>query len=269
MDIDLFGAELFPFHDVGDERRIDAAAARAHDQPFEGRESHGRIDGPPAVHGGDAGPVAEMAGDDLQALDRALHELRGASGDIVVGGPVEAVPPDPELLVESVGEAVNERPGRDRLMKRGVENPDLEDPGEQGFAGLDPLQVVRVMQRRELDALPDRGLDLLGDQGRFGEIFAAVDDAVADAVDLALVPDDAVLGMEQQGEDHLDGDAVVQDFPDLPDLVLALRLIGDDGIARTDLLDDAFAEKALVLHPHELKLDGRTAAVQDEDFHGP
>jgi hypothetical protein len=150
-----------------------------------------------------------MTGDDLQALEGALHELRGAMSDIVVGGPVEAIPPDPELFIESVREAVYERQGRDRLMKGGVEDPDLGGAGKQGFAGLDALQVVRVVQRRELDAFPDGGLDLLGDQGRFRKILAAMDDTVADAVDLAFVPDDAVLGMEQQGEDYLDGDAVV------------------------------------------------------------
>jgi hypothetical protein len=104
-----------------------------------------------------------MTGDDLQALDRALHELSGAMSDIVVGRPVESIPPDPEFFIESIGQAVYERLGGDRLMKGGVEDPDLGGAGKQGFAGLDALQVVRIVKRRKLNAFPDGGLDLLSD----------------------------------------------------------------------------------------------------------
>ena len=157
--------------------------------------------------------------------------------------------------------------GRDGLVEGGVEDADLGDAREERLAGLDALEVGRVVERGELDALPDGGLDLVGDQDRAREILAAVDDPVADAVDLGLVPDDAVLGVEQEGQDDLDGHLVVLDLADLADLVLALGLIGDDGVARADLLDDALGQEALVLHPDELELDGGTAAVQDEHFH--
>ncbi len=63
---------------------------------------------------------------------------------------------------------------------------DLGDAGQELLAGLDALEVVGVVQGGELDALADRGLDLVRDQDRFGEVLAAVDDAVPDAVDLGL-----------------------------------------------------------------------------------
>ena len=49
--------------------------------------------------------------------------------------------------------------------------------------------------------------------------------------------------------------------------VPALRLVGDDGVARTDLLDDSLRQESFVLRPNELELDRRTAAVQYQDFH--
>jgi hypothetical protein len=181
--------------------------------------------------------------------------LGGPMGDIAVGRAVEAVPADAQLPVEGVGQPVDEGPRRDGLMEGRVEDRDLRGPRQERLAGVDALEVVGVVQRRELDAFADGRLDLFGDHHGFGEILAAVDDAVPEAVDLALVADDAVLGMEEQGQDDLDGHAVVEDLADLADPVPPGRLVGDDGVARADLLDDALGQEAFVVHADELELD--------------
>lgn len=71
----------------------------------------------------------------------------------------------------------------------------------------------------------------------------------------------------EEVQDHFDGHAVVEDLADLPDPGPAFRLVGDDGVARPDLLHDALGQEAFVVHAHELELDGRAAAVENEDFH--
>ena len=51
--------------------------------------------------------------------------------------------------------------------------------------------------------------------------------------------------------------------------VSAFGLVSDDGVARTDFLDDPFGQENLAFHADELELDGRTAAVEHENFHDP
>ncbi len=168
---------------------------------------------------------------------------------------MESVAADAQLPVKGVGQPVDERFGRDRLVKGRVEDGDLGDARQEGLAGLDALEVMRIVQRGELDALADAGLDLVRDQHGLGEILAAVNDAVPDPVDLALLTDDAVLRVEEQRQDHLDGHSVVEDFADLPNPVAALGLVGDDGLARTDLLHDPLGQEDLAFHADELELD--------------
>ena len=90
-------------HDAG----IDAAAARAHDKPVEGGETHRRVDAAPALHCAQAGAVAEVrvapgdtvaAGDTLVVLEAmkllqslpapvagVVAEIYCAPGDTVAG----------------------------------------------------------------------------------------------------------------------------------------------------------------------------------------
>jgi hypothetical protein len=157
-------------------------------------------------------PPAEMAGDDIELGRGPAQDLGGLAGHVAVGRAVEAVAADAELAVKGVGQAVDVGLGRDRLVEGRVEDADLGDPGQELFAGLDAFEVMGVVQGGELDASVDRRPDLVRDQDRFRKVFAAVNDAVPDAADLAFLLDDAVMGAEEQVQDHLDGDAVVEDL---------------------------------------------------------
>ena len=70
----------------GKEARVDIAAAGAHDQTREGTKSHRSVDRVPARDGCDACPIAEVAGDDLELVDREAFEIgqRGISGSKIV-----------------------------------------------------------------------------------------------------------------------------------------------------------------------------------------
>ena len=140
-------------------------------------------------------------------------------------------------------------------------------PGSSASQASMPLRLWGLCSGANWMHLLDRGLDLVGDQDRDSRSPRRRGPRGGRCRRSRSCPDHAVLGMQEQGQDHLDGHFVVRDLADLADLVLALRLIGDDGVARTDLLDDALGQKAFVLHADELKLDGRTAAVQDQNFH--
>ena len=90
-------------HDVEQDRGVEVAAARAHDQALERREAHRGVDRAAAVGSRrDRAAVAEVAGDHAEAgsLARAAEQLRRAPGDEAVRGAVEAVAADAVALVE-------------------------------------------------------------------------------------------------------------------------------------------------------------------------
>ena len=61
----------------------------------------------PLVDSGDGGTVAQVAGDEFQALNGLLQKLGSAMADILVAGAVEAVAADAVLLVVLVGDGVH------------------------------------------------------------------------------------------------------------------------------------------------------------------
>ena len=110
--------------------------------------------------------------------------LRQLARDIAVRRAVEAVAADFIVAVELVRQGVEESALRHMLVESRVENNDLLQVGE-GFArGVDTGDVRRIVQRREADAVHNLLAHIIINQYRFGKILAAVDDAVADCLDL-------------------------------------------------------------------------------------
>jgi hypothetical protein len=90
-------------------------------------------------------------------------------------------------------------------MKGGIENRDLRNARKQLLAGFHPPEIVRIVQRRKLDAVPDRVLDFIGHQCGAREFLTPVRDPVSDGVDFGLVRNDPVVSAEQGGNHSFDG----------------------------------------------------------------
>jgi hypothetical protein len=177
-------AEALAVHDVQDQARIDRAAARAHDEAVERREAERRGDALAIDHRRHAGAIAQMADDD--AAVGLLAVLRQHAGDVLVRNAVEAV-----ALRAFFGvlarQAVHLRDFRLRAVESGVEARDLRHAGEYFLDGVDAVQVVRLVQRRE--ALVVGELVEVGgaENDRMRVAVAAMHDAVADGDDLAAL----------------------------------------------------------------------------------
>ena len=89
---------------------------------------------------------------------------------------------------------------------------------------------------------------------------------MADGLDFGKALQDAVLRVDQLVADGLEGFAVVLDGQDLLEL-LAFRLVDHFGIVHADAFDEAFGEDGLVRHVEQGEFKGRTAGVDDQDFH--
>ena len=79
---------------------------------------------------------------------------------------METIAPDRVAGVYRVGDGVHVGVGRHRLVERGVENSYLRRMVQKPLARLDPLDVVRVMERSQIYAVNDLRHHLVGDDHR-------------------------------------------------------------------------------------------------------
>ena len=256
-------------HQVLEDTGVNVAGAGTHGKTGERGEAHGGVDALAAVDRGDGGAVAEVAGDQLELLDGLAEHIGRALGNILVRGAVEAVAADLVLLIVLIGKSIGVSHGRHGLVEGSVEHGDHGHAGHELLAGLDADDVGGVVERGEGIALLDCLHDLVGDDDGLGKLFAAVDDAVADSVDLLHGADDAVLLVDERVQHGLDG-LVVGGHGDGSGLdgFLAgkLGLIGEQTVD-ADTLAQTLRQQLARGGVEQLILQGRRTCVDDQNIH--
>ena len=184
-------------------------------------------------------------------------------------GAVEAVAADLVLLIVLIGKSIGVSHGRHGLVEGSVEHGDHGHAGHELLAGLDADDVGGVVERGEGIALLDCLHDLVGDDDGLGKLFAAVDDAVADSVDLLHGADDAVLLVDERVQHGLDG-LVVGGHGDGSGLdgFLAgkLGLVGEQTVD-ADALAQTLRQQLACGGVEQLILQGRRTCVDDQNIH--
>ena len=207
-----------------------------------------------------------MAGDQLQALNGLLQVLGSLVCNILVAGAVEAVTADTVLLIVLVGDGVHISLRGHGAVESGVEDSDHRDVAEDLAGCLDAEDACGVVQRSQGAQLTDGVDDLVGDQAAGLELLTAVDDAVADGADLADIVDALALAgghllhdlskcLGVGGEDGRGGGLV------------AVGLVSDHAALHANALAQALAQHLLAVHIDQLILQGRRAAVNNQNFH--
>ncbi len=147
----------------------------------------------------------------------------------------------------------------DVVVEGGVGDDHVADRGEELAADLDDVGLGVVVQGRERSDLADPAEGLVGDDLGLGEVPAALDHAVADALDLVGVE----AGLVEDLEDVLDGRLVVGKR----DLELALLatalLVADERAVDADALAVALGEDLARGSVEKLVLQRRAASVDD------
>ena len=254
-------------HGVG----VDVAHAGAHDHALERGEAHGGIDALAVLDRADGTAGAEVAGDDLRVVQVYPAEGGTLAGDELVGSAVGAVAADAEFLVVLVGQGIHVGLLRHGLVEGGVEGHDLRNGRKDMLDRFDAEEVGRVVQRGEVAAEGDLFDDIVIDEGAAGEEIAALDDAVADGVDVFEGLEDAGAGSGKGFEDELHADFVVRDGQVSDDLVPAGGGILENTFGKADLFGDTLCddiEDVGALHVKQLILDRGASAVDDENYHG-
>ena len=164
---------------------IYGAAAGAHHDTVERRQAHGGVHALAVLDGAQGSAGTDVTHDDLASL--AVGHLGNLLGNVAVAGAVGAVLTDVQLVANILGQGV----GLGDLGHIEVESSVVDrDVGQVGIllqAVLDNVGLGVVVQRGERSDLADLGEDVLVDEGGIAEVPTALNDAVADTLDLDAV----------------------------------------------------------------------------------
>ena len=190
----------------------------------------------------------------------AAEELIGGAPDETVGGAVSAVLADVKLLDHVARQGIAPSVLGHVVVESGVGDDDVADLGEHVTADLDNVSLGVVVKRGERSDLTDLGEDLVVDDGGLGEVPAALNNAVTNAVD-------GLIHGLQNLEDVLDGSLVVRKL-DLELLLLAAHLlVADEGTLDADALAVALSVDLTGVDVEQLVLQRRAAGIDDQDVH--
>ena len=211
------------------------AAACAHDQPFERGEPHAGVDTPAPLHRGDAASVAQVTGDDLQAVQGLgsgsgqLHArricgwchgsrtgARGHSGRVRGGGRTD----------RPWGAWWHEMPCRRPPPAECRERP-LHKPGCP--PGWEDCEAAPVRSTLSITALT-----WLVDERGCTDLLPSMDDPVPDGDDLIQGLHHSHLGITQVGSDERNGLAGVLDGHFLRDLFRPVTLVMEERSGQPD-----------------------------------
>ena len=238
--------------------RVDGAAAGAHHDAVERRQAHGGVHALAVLDGAQGSAGADMAHDDLVGL--AVGHLGDLLGDVAIAGAVGAVLTDVQLVANILGKGVGLGDLGHVEVESGVVDRDVGQIGILLQAVLDNVGLGVVVQRRQRGDLADLGEDVLVDEGGITKVPTALNDTVADALDL-----DAV-GLKVL-QDDLDGDLVVGELDVLGHLLGAIGSMGEGTTGKADALAGALCGHLMGLGVDDLILKGRRSRVDDQNVH--
>ena len=152
-------------------------------------------------------------------------------------------------------------------VERGVKHGDLGLARHGLLTGLDAHEVGGVVERAERDAVANGLLAGFVDDAALNELVAAVQNAVADCVDLINGLDDAVDRIDQNGHNSLDGFLMGGHRDVLFDLLAARRDLVGQAAVQTDALAEALCGDVAGVGIHELILETRAAGVDNQNVH--
>ena len=124
------------------------------------------------------------------------------------------------------------------------------------LAGVDAHEGGTVVQRRELGQLVYLVDDVLVDEHRAVEVLAALNDAVPHGVDLVERVDGLRRARRERFQDERHGVVVVGHLG-VDDLLVLVEAVLVEGLRRAHALADALREQLVLLHVHQLVLQGR------------
>ena len=152
-------------------------------------------------------------------------------------------------------------------MEGRIENCYLRHIRQVNMTRADAAQIVRVMERCNIDVVPDALDNIVGNKDRGAECFAAVNNTMSYGVDLPFVRENAVVLAQKDGKDVLDRRRVVENLARNFYFIAVRPKIGQYRTAHSDPVDDSFRARLTCFDFDQLVLDRGTAAVDNKNIH--
>ena len=144
--------------------RIYITASRSHHQPLQWREPHSSVDAPAIPDGRRATAITKVGRDELCLFERLAQPSRGFVCDVMMAGPMEAVPAYPMPFVVFVGNGIVKGICRERPVKPRIENGYLWFTGKNLGGNSNALCIRRIVEGSEPRKLFDSFDHVLGDE---------------------------------------------------------------------------------------------------------
>ena len=255
-------------HEERHDSRVDRAAARAHHQAVERRQAHRGVHGDAMVDGAHGAAVAQMAGDELQVLQRLVEHDSRALGDVAVRRAVGAVLADGVLLVILVRKRVHVGLRRQRLEERGVEHGDHRNIRHVLLTRADAHESRLIVKRGELGKLVDLLNDVIVDEDRLVEVLAALDDTVPDRIDLVEGFDGGVVAVNKRVQYERHGCVMVGHLR-IDDHFVLIDSVLVEGVCRAHALADALRDNSMIFDVDKLVFQRGRARIDDQNVQQP
>ena len=208
-----------------------------------------------------------MADDDAVCVLYAAHQFDAALGDEAVRRAMEAVAAQMVFGVILGGNGIAVCLRGHGHMERGVEHGDLRLARHGLFACFNAHEVGGIVQRAEGDAVADGLLAGLVDDAAFNKLVAAMQNTMADSVDLIDGFDHTVFRIDQNGHNGLDRLLVRRHRNVLFILLAAGRdLVGQTAV-QTDALTQPLGGDVAGVRVHELVLEAGAASIDNQNVH--
>ena len=254
-------------HQMQKGARIHISRPCSHDQAFERGHAHRGVDTAAMIDRTDGGAASQVAGDDFQLAHGAFQPGGRPEGNVLMVGAVESVTTDMFLFTELMGKGVGISVTGHGLVEGGVKNGHLRNGRQKSPHELNARQVVRVMQRRKVAGRTDRLDDVFVDQDSIREGRAAVNNPVADGIEITQFADGLASRIGHRAQHDVKGVFHRHDVFLIIFSVCSGGIDFMDGVTGTDFFNLSFQERKSLDGVKEGIFHRRAAAVQDQDFH--
>ncbi len=210
-----------------------------------------------------------MEHDQVELAERSAELQSRLLRHVRMRGSVETVAADAVGFVPILRDRIPIGAGWNALVEGGVEDGDLGNVRSAGHRYLDAQEVGWVVQGRERGELPN-GLDHpFVDHAGVAELFAAVNDSMSDADELAAIF--RYTAVAEQAHDSVEGGGVIPERA-VGDLFVErprrIPLSVNESAARlADPLCGSVRQQGALAHLEELILDRRASGVENQNPH--
>src|SRR6516165_8871168 len=127
--------------------RIYITAPCTHHQTLQWREPHSSVNAPAIPDGRRATAITEVSREELCLFERLAQPSRGFVCDVMMAGPMEAVPTHPKPFVVFVGNGIVTGIWSEGLVKPRIENGYLWFTGVYLGGNSNVLGIRRIVER--------------------------------------------------------------------------------------------------------------------------